>query len=438
VTDSLIRQNLLCGSGQTDGSIRLRHAEIGGSCSVGQTKFAREFPAVVILEGVQADTLVLPPASHVGAIQIIDTRCHTLSTTTPVYRHSITTRRFDFDEWPEGQDYLSAWQNAKMTRDWRGSELVYRQAVRLAESGDAGRARKLLRAQRFRNRWIVRATTFRAGLATLVGWVVALIASLVLSSSNWFVAAPAGLGLAVILALLGVLALGRQQDRRAIRSLAEPRNMPVVVPEPARPTVRAVPAGEPDRDSWDVVVAEARTDGRAAARAEVRAVLREEVAAAVKVALSGPELVDFTGFLRVQAAARVDDDGAVVADRGSSVELELSLTPDPAARDTVRQGAGDGVLAVEPVHLDGGRRAGSARFDLVLDSETLSVIPRRATLTVRTDGDDPARLPVTVTAPERPGSHEVWVQLYQSGQLVQARAVPVRLADDPTDGPAVR
>ncbi|WP_439660022.1 hypothetical protein ACSHWB_47975 [Lentzea sp. HUAS TT2] len=166
---------------------------------------------------------------------------------------------------------------------------------------------------------------------------------------------------------------------------------------------------------------QARTDERLAG---LPALLKSSLAEA----LSGPTMVNFTGYLVVE---HLDDDAfvngsTIVAEPGSQVGVVVSVIANSGAQDSApeRGTQADQFMVLQPVHIEGGRTVSVVEFELVVDSATLRAAPRRHTVRVTPDSGQ-AQLQVSLLVPAQEGRHEAWLQLFQAGQLVQAIVVVV-------------
>ncbi|MGI5499368.1 hypothetical protein [Lentzea sp. CA-135723] len=156
-------------------------------------------------------------------------------------------------------------------------------------------------------------------------------------------------------------------------------------------------------------------------------VLPSLLKATVAEVLAGPTMMTFAGYLAVE---HLDDDAfvngsTILAEPASQVGVVVSVLADPRARDTApeRGTDTDQFMVLQPIHIEGGRTAAEAEFELVVDSATLRPTPRRHTMRVAPSGQD--QVDVHLLVPDQTGRHEAWLQLFQSGQLVQAIAVVV-------------
>ncbi|WP_157767632.1 hypothetical protein [Actinosynnema pretiosum] len=153
-------------------------------------------------------------------------------------------------------------------------------------------------------------------------------------------------------------------------------------------TIRALPGD----------VAELR---RREAGVEAELVL-QTVDQAVERVLRGPAVVDFTGVLAVVEIWADSFDPQINFDVRLGRSRPIGHTP---------------VLA--DVRLEGSASAEEAEFELVVDCSTAQVSPRRSRLEVR--GEFPAHQVVSLFPfDDERTTHEVWVQLFQSGRFAQA------------------
>ncbi|MBU2662692.1 hypothetical protein KOI35_04155 [Actinoplanes bogorensis] len=134
----------------------------------------------------------------------------------------------------------------------------------------------------------------------------------------------------------------------------------------------------------------------------------------IEDAVTGPPLVDFTGFMALDLADGSGRAGEVIRARaGGVLGMRFSVVRDGAPRDAF--------LITEPIEIEGGRAEPLAEFEAVADSPTLRPQPGRETLIV----EQAAEAVFVFAVPERPGTHQIWFQLYQGGRLIQAVAVDV-------------
>lgn len=165
----------------------------------------------------------------------------------------------------------------------------------------------------------------------------------------------------------------------------------------------------------------------------LRTDLQRSIRANVEEMVFGPPLANFTGFLSVHLGDGAGEgggtghrDGTVLAFAGSRIQLVLAVTQDDRARDVPasQETAPDRDFYIfEPVHVQGGREVPTVEFEAVVDSASLTPLPQRRTLPVAR-GEDQQRS-FAFQLPEQEGRHEVWLQLYQAGRLVQALALTV-------------
>lgn len=146
--------------------------------------------------------------------------------------------------------------------------------------------------------------------------------------------------------------------------------------------------------------------------------LPELIRQSVDEVLGGPQLVNFTGSLTVEHQD--------VAPPDSIVDLAVEIHGNPDADDSshVRVIGVNRRAVRQPVRIDGGMPLPAAEFELIVDSATMHPSPRRRTVEVAAF-DGRARVEVSLSLPEEEGTHEAWLQLFQSGRLVQAIMVVV-------------
>ncbi|MEU9161995.1 hypothetical protein AB0D29_17195 [Streptomyces sp. NPDC048424] len=168
--------------------------------------------------------------------------------------------------------------------------------------------------------------------------------------------------------------------------------------------------------------------------------LEQALRKGLEEAVSGPPLVNFTGYFALQldagqestadvaagggAAGGAAHGTTVVASPGQRLGLVLFVVRDPRGREagsTQQTSPERQFFALEPVHIEGGRDVPAADFEALVDSPTLTPSPHRRTLRTEREAQTVFRFPL----PEEEGLHEVWFQLYQSGRLVQVIAVSI-------------
>ncbi|QKW08650.1 hypothetical protein HUT18_22000 [Streptomyces sp. NA04227] len=171
--------------------------------------------------------------------------------------------------------------------------------------------------------------------------------------------------------------------------------------------------------------------------------VRDTIRTSLNASVTGPELTNFLGYLTIELDRRpgsgersaVRAEGGVLrAPVGGRVNLVLSVVRDRRAGSlatVVESRPGRDFFVFEPVRVEGGREAGTVSFEAMADSSTLTALPQRARLSVR----DEVQSAFGLRMPEEEGSHEVWIQLYQAGHLVQVVALKIE-AEQATSGPA--
>src|SRR5262249_10651921 len=83
-------------------------------------------------------------------------------------------------------------------------------------------------------------------------------------------------------------------------------------------------------------------------------------------------------------------------------------------------------IPAESVTIRDGQDAPEAVFEVALDSDALSFRPRRQSVSVRLgEASPPLRFPCAV--PKQPAEYEVWVQVFQSNDLIQVLRVALRV-----------
>ncbi|MFV0131793.1 hypothetical protein ACLGIH_00640 [Streptomyces sp. HMX87] len=150
----------------------------------------------------------------------------------------------------------------------------------------------------------------------------------------------------------------------------------------------------------------------------------------MKEAVAGPPLSNFVGYLAIELDRGQEDvradSGVVTAPAGQRVKLFVSVVRDPRARDlpsVVESPPGRDFFVFEPVRVEGGRDTRTVSFDAMADSSTLTSLPQRRNLLVENE----RQTTFEFRLPEKEGGHEVWIQLYQAGHLVQVVALKVEV-----------
>lgn len=175
-----------------------------------------------------------------------------------------------------------------------------------------------------------------------------------------------------------------------------------------------------------------------AAITTLRSQTDESITRAVAAVLAGPPLIAFTGYIAIelegtQPGVHRGPDGVIHAPPGASIRLAVTVVADENARDVAPdRGAtgGHDFVALETVTIDGLKSGALVEFDVLLDSATMTPAPHRRTIELLREKGERSD-PVQLELPDSAGVHEAWLQLYQSGRLIQAVAVAVdtRAAD---------
>lgn len=163
--------------------------------------------------------------------------------------------------------------------------------------------------------------------------------------------------------------------------------------------------------------------------------LRTSVHESMTTAMTGPTLANFTGFLAVHPAENepvLTEGGKIVAVAGSIVRLAVSVLADQSARQAGPERGKDGeaLFILEPVNIEDGATSHQVPFDIVVDSATLSPTPHRHSIRVfPVRGEAQFVLALDV---QDAGEHEVWLQLYQAGRLIQSVVLAVAARSEGT------
>lgn len=157
---------------------------------------------------------------------------------------------------------------------------------------------------------------------------------------------------------------------------------------------------------------------------DMRSVIRTSLTEAV----TGPALTNFVGYFAIELEDSDAQDvraegGTIRAAAGQRLRLLASVVRDEHMRDfpsVVASRPGGNFFVVEPIRVEGGRDAGTASFDVMADSSTLTPLPQRKNLRV----EHKQQTAFGFQVPEQ-GNHEIWMQLYQAGHLVQVVALKI-------------
>ncbi|MGW0179102.1 hypothetical protein [Nocardia sp. NPDC003345] len=176
--------------------------------------------------------------------------------------------------------------------------------------------------------------------------------------------------------------------------------------------------------------------------AELKAHLDTVVERAVANALRGPELVAFTGFFGVElptARRRTTEftEGKIVAPSGTSIEIAVALSTRPTAASRLGRRSNfpnEQTVVFEKVEIPGPSAARTPSFEVLIDSGTVTAIPRRLTVD-NTDRRNPTRHAVELRLPGLEDSHDIWFQLFQGGRLVQVVSLAVETRQNPAPEP---
>jgi hypothetical protein len=149
--------------------------------------------------------------------------------------------------------------------------------------------------------------------------------------------------------------------------------------------------------------------------------------------VTGPPLRAFTGFLVVSgsgvgsAASAGGPRGGVSIPTGDAVALELEMFGDQRAAGAVpERGSRDGsFVALQPIHIPGDQTGAAVRFEIVVDSPTLTATPHRFDLRVAPETG--ATRSIHLRAPDHEGRHEAWIQLFQLGRLIEVIVLPIEV-----------
>ncbi|WP_155060052.1 hypothetical protein [Streptomyces blattellae] len=161
---------------------------------------------------------------------------------------------------------------------------------------------------------------------------------------------------------------------------------------------------------------------------EIRAAIRSTL----EDSMTGPPLTNFAGYLAIEVDRSEQDGelpsvrtegGTIKASAGRRVELSVVVVRGERSPVVASPPGGDFFVS-EPVRVEGGRDAPVVSFDALVDSSTLTPLPQRRNLLV----EDEQRTSFAFRLPEEDSSHEVWIQLYQAGHLVQVVALKIEAA----------
>ncbi|MDX2692407.1 hypothetical protein Sipo8835_43790 [Streptomyces ipomoeae] len=153
-------------------------------------------------------------------------------------------------------------------------------------------------------------------------------------------------------------------------------------------------------------------------------------------AVTGPALTNFVGYFAIELEDSDAQDvraegGTIRAPAGQRLNLRVVVARDEQMRELptlIARRAGGNFFVAEPVLVEGGRDADVVSFDVLADSATFTSLTHRKSLRVR----HREQTVFGLTVPEE-GNHEIWLQLYQAGHLVQVVALKVE-ATGATDG----
>ncbi|MGQ5649923.1 hypothetical protein ACUJ8H_07640 [Streptomyces sp. EKR5.2] len=153
-------------------------------------------------------------------------------------------------------------------------------------------------------------------------------------------------------------------------------------------------------------------------------------------AVTGPALTNFVGYFAIELHDSDAQDvraegGTIRASTGQHLNLHVVVARDEQMQEfptLIARRAGENFFVAEPVLVEGGRDADVVSFDVLADSSTITSLTHRKSLRVR----HREQTVFSLTVPEE-GNHEIWIQLYQAGHLVQVVALKVE-ATRATDG----
>ncbi|MEU5643026.1 hypothetical protein [Streptomyces milbemycinicus] len=159
--------------------------------------------------------------------------------------------------------------------------------------------------------------------------------------------------------------------------------------------------------------------------------MRSAIRTSLTEAVTGPALTNFVGYFAIELEDSDAQDvraegGTIRAPAGRRLRLLVSVVRDEHMRDfpsVVASRLGSNFFVLEPVRVEGGRDAGTASFDVMADSSTLTPLPQRKNLHV----EHKQQTAFGFQVPEE-GNHEIWLQLYQAGHLVQVVALKIEAA----------
>jgi hypothetical protein len=181
------------------------------------------------------------------------------------------------------------------------------------------------------------------------------------------------------------------------------------------------------------VVGDSVSEAESRLAAGLRRVVEESVA--------GPSLDPFTGVMVVGTGRREGTGsaespigpgrtpGSVRVDDGVELNVFVTLRGDQHAANMgpERGGPEDDYIALQPVTIPGTPTGHPVEFELVVDSPTLRPTPYRRRITVAPNAR--SRESVSLGIPET-GDHEAWLQLYQTGRLIEVVVLPIHAGTD--------
>ncbi|NEC90439.1 hypothetical protein [Streptomyces sp. SID12501] len=199
-----------------------------------------------------------------------------------------------------------------------------------------------------------------------------------------------------------------------------------------RDPVRAVPLSERQLRVLAHEVSAYLTDHLTSLQRTFHEDLQSVIRSSLEQAATGAPLTNFVGYLTIELDRGAQDvraeSGTITAPVGKRVRLVVSVVRDPRAQglaSVVESRPDREFFVLESVCVEGGRDADTVSFDAMADSSTLTPQPQRRNLRVERE----QQTVFTFQMPEEAGSHEVWLQLYQAGHLVQVVALKIEATE---------
>lgn len=165
--------------------------------------------------------------------------------------------------------------------------------------------------------------------------------------------------------------------------------------------------------------------------------IRRAIRSGIEESIHGPPLANFIGYLAIEIDRRqIEDlairvvDGKITARGRSRLNIVVSLVRDERARGRARAVEESDpqrpFYILEPITIEGGRDVAVAEFEIRVDSATLTPLPQLRNLYVAGE----VQTSFGFQLPNGDSRHEVWLQLYQGGRLVQVTALIIEARSD--------